>query len=226
LLGFTAILVTIAVSGLFFFVRWKQKQDELRKRLLERLSSRGEKMLHAFSMLSDRYFLKETKLFLIEYLLSVIQQLKRAGINTEFTYEQYNLTKLYSEIASGKNVSEKRRVSSQVEFEQTQGALQFILKELRSLLDGNSMSRVMIRHHIGLVRFTYSLAYRDHLVSQAKQDLEHERRSRALEKYRLALTVMDKHSTLGLARKESSRLQNMILDVEEALLDKKEENQE
>ncbi|AEF54006.1 hypothetical protein Mar181_0957 [Marinomonas posidonica IVIA-Po-181] len=221
---FTVILIMITVSGFIFFVRWKQKQDELRKRQLGRLSSRGEKMLRTFSMLSDRYFLKETKLFLIEYLLSVIQQLKQAGINTEFIHEQYNLTKLYTEITSGKNVSDKRRVNSQVEFEQTQSTLQFLIKELRSLLDGNSMSRVMIRHHIGLVRFSYSLAYRDHLVGQAKQDLEHEHKSRALEKYRLALAVMEKHSVVGLARKEASRLQNMILDVEDALLEKKEEH--
>lgn len=215
----------IALCSVVLFVQWKHKQNELKRRILERLSNRGEKLLHAFSMLTERYFLRETKLFLIEYLLSVIQRLKQAGMHTEFTYQQYNLTRLYAEISSSKYVAEKRRVSSQVEFDQTQGALQYILKELRNLLELNYTSRVMIRHHIGLMRFTHSLAYRDLLVFQAKQDLEHERRSRAIEKYRLALAVMDKHSTIDLARKESSRLQNMILDVEEELLVKtKSEN--
>ena len=61
-----------------------KKQRELREKQLSSLSNRSDRLLYALETVSDRYLAKETKVFIIEYLLSAIEQLITANFQSSF----------------------------------------------------------------------------------------------------------------------------------------------
>jgi hypothetical protein len=96
-----------------------------------------------------------------------------------------------------------------------------LLQGIRNMPESYGAGRVIIRHHIVLIRYAHALAHRDLLVRQARQDLDNDKKNRALEKYRLALSVMEKNESVSSSKREVVRLQNMIQDVENVLFSKK-----
>ena len=71
-----------------------------------------------------------------------------------------------------------------------------------------------------MIRYAHALAYRDLLVRQARLDLDNDKKNRALEKYRIALSVMEKNSSVSSSKREMARLQSMIQEVEKVLFSK------
>jgi hypothetical protein len=202
------------------FFRWRRHQRELKKKLLSRLSNRSDRLLYSLEMISDRYMARDTKIFLIEYLLSVITQLVTSNYKSEFVSKQADLLRLLTELKLGRQVTAKDRVVSQEQLDQIQNSLQFMLRELRSMGESYGASRVIIRHHIVLIRYAHALAYRDLLVRQARLDLDNDKKNRALEKYRIALSVMEKNASVSSSKREMARLQSMIQEVEKVLFSK------
>ncbi|RBP83610.1 hypothetical protein EBI01_07705 [Marinomonas rhizomae] len=216
------VAVTIFAMLCFFpaFFRWRAKQRELREKLLSRLSNRSDSLFHSLQIISDRYLTRDSKIFILEYLLSVIAQLNRANYQSEFVSKQADLVKILAELKLGQQTTVKDRVSSQEQLDEIQNALQFMLREIRNMSEGYGVSRAIIRHHIVLVRYAHSLAYRDLLVRQARQDFDNDKKNRALEKYRMALSVIEKNGSVGGSKREVVRLQSMIQEVEKALFSK------
>lgn len=202
------------------FLKWKKNQRELREKLLSRLSNRSEHLFHSLQIISDRYLARDTKVFLVEYLLSVIAQLAKANYKSKFVSKQVDLVEMLTELKLGQGITVKNRVSSQEQLDQVQNALQFMLREMRNMRESYGASRVIIRHHIVLIRYAHALAYRDLLVRQARQDLDYDKKNRALEKYRLALSVVEKNSSVSSSKREIVRLQKMIQEVESVLFSK------
>ena len=202
------------------FFRSRKKQRELREKLFSRLSTRSDRLLNSLEMISDRYLARDTKIFLVEYLLSVIAQLVRANYQSEFVLKQTDLIRMLTELKLGQRVTIKDRVASQEQLDQIQNALQFMLREMRSISESYGASRVIIRHHIVLIRYANALAYRDLLVRQARQDLDNDKKNRALEKYRIALSVIEKNGSVSSSKREMVRLQGMIQEVENILFSK------
>ncbi|WP_417527293.1 hypothetical protein [Marinomonas shanghaiensis] len=201
-------------------LRWRKQQRALREKQLSSLSNRSDRLLYALETVSDRYLAKETKVFIIEYLLSAIDQLVKANYQSSFVTKKTYLVRLLTEVKLGKNVIIKDRVATQQQLEQIQNALQVVLRELRYLREHYGVSGTIIRHHIVLIRYAHALAHRDLLVRQARQDLDNDKKNRALEKYRIALSVIEKNDSVSGAKKEAIRLQNMIQDVEKVLFAK------
>jgi hypothetical protein len=218
------ILVTIIGFAILCllpaFFKWKKKQRELREKLLSRLSHRSNRLLNSLEMISDRYLARDTKIFVVEYLLSVIAQLKGASYQSEIVSKQDDLVRILTELKLGQQVINKDRVASQEQLEQIQSALQFMLREMRNMSESYSVSRVIIRHHIVLIRYAHALAYRDLLVRQARHDLDNDKKNRALEKYRIALSVIEKNGSVSSSKREMVRLQSMIQEVENVLFSK------
>jgi hypothetical protein len=223
----SSVLILVAVSLLVLlcslpsFFKWRKQQKELKEKLLSRLSNRSERLFYSLEMISDRYLARDTKVFIIEYLLSAIAQLVRANHQSKFVSKQADLVRMLTELKLGQQVAVKDRVVTQEQLDQIQNALQFILRELRSIGESYGASRAILRHHIVLIRYAHALAYRDLLVRQARQDLDNDKKSRALEKYRIALSVMEKNASESNSKREIVRLQNMIQDVENVLFSKK-----
>ncbi|SHG24391.1 hypothetical protein SAMN02745753_03551 [Marinomonas polaris DSM 16579] len=215
-----AVIFLAVLCLLPAFFRWRRHQRELKKKLLSRLSNRSDRLLYSLEMISDRYMARDTKIFLIEYLLSVITQLVTSNYKSEFVSKQADLLRLLTELKLGRQVTAKDRVVSQEQLDQIQNSLQFMLRELRSMGESYGASRVIIRHHIVLIRYAHALAYRDLLVRQARLDLDNDRKNRALEKYRIALSVMEKNASVSSSKREMARLQSMIQEVEKVLFSK------
>jgi len=221
-----AVTLLVVCCSLPSFFRWRRQQRELREKRLSHLSHRSERLLYSLETVSDRYLAKETKVFVIEYLLSVVEQLVKANYQSNFVAKQVELTQLLSKVKLGQKASIiKDRVTSQEQLEQTHQALQFMLREMRNMTENYGVSRIITRHHIVLLRYAHALAHRDLLVRQARQDLDNDKKSRALEKYRLALSILEKNVSLSSSKKEIARLQNMIQDVEKVLFAKKEKTE-
>lgn len=218
------ILVSVTICTLLcflpVFLKWKKKQRELREKLLSRLSSRSDHLFHSLQIISDRYLARDTKIFIVEYLLSVITQLTRANCKSQFVSKQADLVKILTELRLGQQIKVKDRVSSQEQLDQIQNALKFMLREMRNMSENYGLSRVTIRHHILSIRYAHALAYRDLLVRQARQDLDCDKKNRALEKYRIALSVIEKNSSVSSSKREIVRLQKMIQEVESVLFSK------
>lgn len=214
----TAIFAILCFLPVFF--KWRKNQRELREKLLSRLSNRSDHLFYCLQIISDRYLARDTKAFIIEYLLSVISQLTRAHYQSEFVSKQGDLVRILTDLKLGQGVTVKDRVSSQEQLDQIQNALQFMLREMRNMSESYGASRVIIRHHIVLIRYAHALAYRDLLVRQARQDLDYDKKNRALEKYRLALSVIEKNSSVSSSKREMVRLQKMIQEVESVLFSK------
>ncbi|MGO2234268.1 hypothetical protein B6N13_14605 [Marinomonas sp. UCMA 3892] len=214
------VIFLVALCLLPAFFRWRRQQRELKKKLLSRLSNRSDRLLYSLEMVSDRYMARDTKIFLIEYLLSITTQLVASNYKSEFVSKQAYLLRLLTELKLGRQVTVKDRVASQEQLDKIQNALQFMLRELRGMGESYGASRVIIRHHIVLIRYAHALAYRDLLVRQARLDLDNDKKNRALEKYRIALSVMEKNSSVSSSKREMARLQSMIQEVEKVLFSK------
>ncbi|WP_111638396.1 hypothetical protein [Marinomonas shanghaiensis] len=220
ILVLVAVTVLVVCCSLPALLRWRKQQRALREKQLSSLSNRSDRLLYALETVSDRYLAKETKVFIIEYLLSAIDQLVKANYQSSFVTKKTYLVRLLTEVKLGKNVIIKDRVATQQQLEQIQNALQVMLRELRYLREHYGASGTIIRHHIVLIRYAHALAHRDLLVRQARQDLDNDKKNRALEKYRVALSVIEKNDSVSGAKKEAIRLQNMIQDVEKVLFAK------
>ncbi len=220
ILVLVAVTVFVVCCSLPALLRWRKQQRALREKQLSSLSNRSDRLLYALETVSDRYLAKETKVFIIEYLLSAIDQLVKANYQSSFVTKKTYLVRLLTEVKLGKNVIIKDRVATQQQLEQIQNALQVVLRELRYLREHYGVSGTIIRHHIVLIRYAHALAHRDLLVRQARQDLDNDKKNRALEKYRIALSVIEKNDSVSGAKKEAIRLQNMIQDVEKVLFAK------
>jgi|GEM_PF-1684556 hypothetical protein len=220
ILVLVAVTVLVVCCSLPALLRWRKQQRALREKQLSSLSNRSDRLLYALETVSDRYLAKETKVFIIEYLLSAIDQLVKANYQSSFVTKKTYLVRLLTEVKLGKNVIIKDRVATQQQLEQIQNALQVMLRELRYLREHYGVSGTIIRHHIVLIRYAHALAHRDLLVRQARQDLDNDKKNRALEKYRIALSVIEKNDSVSGAKKEAIRLQNMIQDVEKVLFAK------
>lgn len=223
----SSILILVAISSLVLlcllpsFLKWRKQQKELKAKLLSRLSNRSERLLYSLEMISDRYLARDSKVFIIEYLISVIAQLVRANHQSNFVSKQADLVRMLTELKLGQQVAVKDRVATQEQLDQTHNALQYLLQGIRNMPESYGAGRVIIRHHIVLIRYAHALAHRDLLVRQARQDLDNDKKNRALEKYRLALSVMEKNESVSSSKREVVRLQNMIQDVENVLFSKK-----
>ena len=215
-----AILIFVVLCSLPAFLRWRKKQSELRDKLLSRISNRSESLFNSLRLISDRYLARDTKLFIVEHLLSVIDQLNKANYSSDFVSKHVDLVGMLAELKSGEWVAVKDRVSSQEQLDQIHNALQFMLRELRNMSESYGVNKVIIRHHIVLVHYAHALAYRDLLVRQARQDLDNNKLNRALEKYRVALSVIEKNGSVGSSKREIVRLQSMIQEVENILFSK------
>lgn len=227
------MLISVSVSVVLLFLccllpvffRWKKQQRVLREKLLSRLSSRSERLLYSLEMISDRYLTKETKVFFLEYLLYVIGQLKKANYQSKFVSKQAFLVHLLTELKSGRLQVARERVGSQEQFDQVCGALKYILREMRNIPENRVVSRVIVKHHIVLVRYAHALAYRDLLVKQAGLDLDNDKKGQALEKYRIALSLIENNRSVSSSKREVVRLQSMIQDVEKVLFSKKDKTE-
>jgi hypothetical protein len=222
-LALVVLLVLCCLLPVFF--RWKKQRRALRERLLSRLSSRSERLLYSLEMISDRYLTKETKAFFLEYLLYVIGQLKNANYQSKFVSKQVFLVDCLTELKSGRQQVTRDRVGSQEQFDQVCDALQYILREMKNIPENRVVSRVIVKHHIVLVRYAHALAYRDLLVKQAGLDLENDKKGQALEKYRIALSSIEKNRSVSSSKREIVRLQNMIQDVEKVLFSKRDKTE-
>jgi hypothetical protein len=221
-----ALVVLLVLCGLLpVFFRWKKQRRVLRERLLSRLSSRSERLLYSLEMISDRYLTKETKVFFLEYLLYVIGQLKNANYQSRFVSKQAFLVQILTELKSGREKMAKERVGNQEQFDQVHGALQYMLREMRNIPENRVVSRVVVKHHIVLVRYAHAIAYRDLLVKQAGLDLENDKKGQALEKYRIALSLIEKNRSVSRSKREIVRLQGMIQDVEKVLFSKRDKTE-
>ncbi|MCB5160826.1 hypothetical protein [Marinomonas algarum] len=219
LIFFTIVGVILCVSVLPF-LRWRAKQKALKEKILARLSSRSEHLLYSIEMVSDRYLIKETKIFIFEHLVSVLSGLVRAGHQSEFVTKKEELVRMATELRLGQMPETKDRVSNQEQFDHMGKALSYLIKEIRVMPENFGTSRALVRHHLLLLRYANALAYRDLLVHQAKQDLDNDRKSQALEKLRDALAIIEKNGSVELSKKEKARLQMMIKDVESRLFTK------
>jgi hypothetical protein len=215
------ILLLVFLCSLPSFFRWQKRQKELKEKVLSNLSSRSERLLFSLEMVSDRYLTKDTRIFLIEYLLFCIAPLKKVGYQSDIVEKQEDLIRWLTDLKLGNHTLNKDRVGSQAELEQIHNALQSMVREARNISDSFGVSRALIRHHVVLIRYAHDLAYRDLLVRQARYDLENDKKNRALEKYRTALSVMERNGSVNSSKREKVRLQNMIQDVENLLFAKK-----
>lgn len=217
---FGVIVFIVGVSVPPFF-KWQREQKERKEKLFLRLSKRGDNLLNALEKVSDRYLTRDTKTFILEHLISVITELMKANYESSFVSRKEELVRTTTELSLGQQVTSKDMVSSQEQLDQTNEALEYLLKEVRMMPDSFGVSRSAVRHHLLLIRYAHALAFRDLLVRQARQDLDNDRKSQALEKYRDALALIEKNGSVASSKREKARLQKMIKDVE-ALLFKKD----
>lgn len=204
------------------FLRWKKQQRILKEKLLSRLSKRSERLLYSLEMVSDRYLTAETNVFFFEYLLDVVGQLTNANFQSSFVLKKAYLEHTLSDFKSKQHILSKDRVGNQEQLDQIHGALQCILREVRNIPENYGASRAIIRHHIALARYAHALAYHDLLVKQASMDMDNNKKGQALEKYRIALSIMEKNASVAQSKREMTRLKSKIQDVESVLFAKKE----
>ncbi|RNF52918.1 hypothetical protein EBI00_02090 [Marinomonas hwangdonensis] len=227
MLVFSIVFALFIICLVPILIRWRRQQRELKKQRLTYLSRRSEQVFHALDVISDRYLAKDTKVFMIEYLLFIIKQLENANYTSDFLVKHADIMHWLTDInATKKNASVKKYASEQKvntpeQLNQTHNALKCLLQETRYMAKTYGVSQVAIGQHLVNLRYAYALAYRDLLVYQARLDLDNDKKAQALEKYRTALSVMEQNDSVNGAKKEIMQLQSRIHKIEQILFPNK-----
>ena len=108
MLVFSIVFALFIICLVPILIRWRRQQKELKKQRLTYLSRRSEQVFHALDVISDRYLAKDTKVFMIEYLLFIIKQLENANYTSDFLVKHADIMHWLTDInATKKNASVK-----------------------------------------------------------------------------------------------------------------------
>ncbi|MBJ7536689.1 hypothetical protein [Marinomonas transparens] len=215
------VLIVLSLIVVFSIVlsvlRWQKSQRERKQKMLATLLNRSNRLLDIFQTVSGRYLPGSVKKVLVEYAFSITTQLVKDHYDARAELNHAGLVEVFDNLKLGEKGEVKMRIASQEELTSTQNTLQYLSRMLKKLAENRVIDNGSAKYHMGLLRYTHSLAYCDVLVNQAAQDLDLDKKSRALEKYRTALVALERVSSGGYAQKEIAHLKVMIDDVEKKL---------
>lgn len=219
------ILLAILLIGVVFFVffvlslvRWQMQREELKKKAVELLVRRSYRILSILDVVSDRYLPIQIKLLLVDYLLDLIPSLISKSAEAEDLANKLSeLTELRDKLNAGIQETRDEKVTSKVYLSKTQQALSALPQILREFSENQTIDKSTSRRFVSLVRFSINLARYDLLIRGAEMDLEADKKARALEKYRTALSELEKVSIIEEASSEIQWVKQQITDVESML---------
>ena len=230
MLVFSIVLTLFIICLVPILIRWRRQQRELKRQRLTYLARRSEQVFQALDVISDRYLSKDTKVFMIEYLLFIIKQLENANYTSDFLAKHADIMHWLTDITdinatkkstTAKKYAADKKVNTPEQLNQTHNALKCLRQETRHMAKTYGVSQVAIGQHLVNIRYAYALAYRDLLVYQARLDLDSDKKAQALEKYRTALSVMEQNDSVSGAKKEIKQLQGRINKIEQLLFPNK-----
>lgn len=215
------VYIFIGVSCLIFLglylLKWREQQQELKRKATEQLMNRCYRILSIFDVLTDRYLPHQTKLLLAEYLLAIIPKLASEKYGKELSDRLPELIEMHKELKSERPLADNSRVESKEQLSKVQNALQRLPVLLKGFALNGITDRQTAKQEVELIRYSCCLAHHDLLVHQADADLDMDKKARALEKYRIALAEMERVISVGSADSDIKRLTMTIESVEKSL---------
>lgn len=224
LLTIAAVVILVLLLTVFALFKWRKRRAHLKRKAAEYLSRRCYRVMSILGILTDRYLTVQTKLLLVEYVLSVIPEVTSITRDQELVVRQLELKELRDELQMGEQATINDKVTTDVQLARVQSALQALPSLIKGLAINKVVDKATAKHHVELVRYANSLAHYDLLVRQADFDLDADKKARALEKLRTALAEMERVASISDSRREMTRLKNQIKVVEKALFSSKEES--
>lgn len=214
----TCLCVSFAILTIFGVVKWYKKQRELKKKATEQLVNRSYRILSILDMVMDRYMPHQTKVLLVDYLLAIVPNLvSHNRYGQDLADKLPELFKIRDELKSSTKLADNGRVTHSDQLSKVQTSLSSLPALIKGFALNGIVDKQTARQQVELIRYGNSLAYHDLLVHQADNDVDMDKKARALEKYRTALVEMEKVAAIGEAQRDIDRLKRVIESVEQAL---------
>ncbi|SBS27521.1 hypothetical protein MSP8887_00668 [Marinomonas spartinae] len=212
------LCVSFAILTIFGVLKWYEKQRELKKKATDQLVNRCYRILSILDIVMDRYMPHQTKLLLVDYLLTIIPKLgSHQRYGQELADKLSELFKIRDQLKSSAKLADKGRVTQSDQLSKIQASLSSLPALIKGFALNGIVDKQTAKQQVELIRYGNSLAYHDLLVHQADSDVDMDKKARALEKYRTALVEMEKVAAIGEAQKDIDRLKRIIESVEQAL---------
>lgn len=220
------VLVSVLVGGVFIcattvMVRYYKERQQQQQKELELLVTRCYKIIDLLNILPDRYLPLLTKTLLVEYLVASMNTIARFKADNELPSYLPRYLEWLQELQEGQQVSSKDKVQTAAQLTQVQAALQAVPVLLKGLVHNKVMDSATAKEQVASIRYSYCLAHHDLLLQEAQLCLDDDKRARALEKMRLALTEMEKVASSPHAEPVITQLSSRIAQIEQELFGKK-----
>jgi hypothetical protein len=208
------VSILIIASQLARIIGERRRAQVLANNLLQKRCDRIAGVLH---LVSDRYMPIQTKMILIEFLISGLTHLQKISKNESHEATLYEMKDVSSLLKAGKYVLNNEKVTSKAHMEKVNEGLMALPAFLKGLTTQGQLDKGIARSQVELIRYMRQLAATDLYSYVAQQDLDADRLSQAREKYLNALAGLEKFVAVEQSKDEIERLQYKISQLDQKL---------
>lgn len=212
------VSILIIASQLARIIGERRRAQVLADNLLQKRCDRIAGVLH---LVSDRYMPIQTKMILIEFLISGLTHLQKISKNESHEATLHEIKDVSSLLKSGQYALNNEKVTSKAHMEKVHEGLLALPAFLKGLTTQGQLDKSIARNQVELIRYMRQLAATDLYSYVAQQDLDADRLSQAREKYLNALAGLEKFVGLEQSKDEIERLQYKISQLDQKLHIKK-----
>ncbi|OUR74701.1 hypothetical protein A9Q77_04590 [Marinomonas sp. 42_23_T18] len=208
------VSILIIGSQLARIIGERRRAQVLADNLLQKRCDRIAGVLH---LVSDRYMPIQTKMILIEFLISGLTHLQKISKKESHEATLYEIKDISSLLKTGKYVLNNEKVTSKAHMEKVNEGLLVLPAFLKGLTTQGQLDKSIARNQVELIRYMRQLAATDLYSYVAQQDLDADRLTQAREKYLNALAGLEKFVSLEQSKVEIERLQYKISQLDQKL---------
>ena len=208
------VSILIIASQLARIIGERRRAQLLANNLLQKRCDRIAGVLH---LVSDRYMPIQTKMILLEFLISGLTHLQQVNKKESHDATLYEIKDIATQLKAGKYVLNNEKVTSKAHLEKINEGLLVLPTFLKGLTTQGQLDKSLAIRQVEQIRFMRQLAATDLYSYAAQQDLDADRLTQAREKYLNALAGLEKFVAIEQAKGEIERLQYRIGQLDHKL---------
>jgi len=208
------ISILIIASQLARIINERRRAQMIADSLLQKRCDRIAGVLH---LVSDRYMPTQTKMVLVEFLISGLTRLQKINRMDSQEATLYEMKGIISALKEGSYQVNKERVSSKVHLEKVNESLMALPAFLKGLSAQGQLDKVIAKSQMEHIRFMRQLAATDLLSYVAQQDIDADRLSQARDKYLNGLAGLEKFTAIEQSKDEIELLQHKVSQLDQKL---------
>lgn len=212
------VSILIIASQLARIIGERRRAQVLANNLLQKRCDRIAGVLH---LISDRYMPIQTKMILIEFLISGLTHLQKVNKNESHDATLYEMKSLSEQLKAGKYSLNNEKISSKAHLDKVSEGLLVLPAFLKGLTTQGQLDKGIARSQVEQIRYMRQLAATDLYSYAAQLDLDADRLTQAREKYLNALAGLERFVAVEQSKNEIERLQYKISQLDQKLHIKK-----